>query len=115
MEVLFNSFNVVKIYKLFYIRIQKCMVFFFNVNIMEILLILKLFTFNMQFIEIFSLVMDIVGNDSVGFGIFQIGFFDIQCVAVIFKQQLDVFGFFNRFVVFVLDDFWFGVIYQDVI
>lgn len=47
-------------------------VFFFNVTIhvMETLLILKSLTFYMQFTETFSLAVDIVGDDSVGSGIF---------------------------------------------
>lgn len=89
--------------------------FSLNVNIMETLRILKSLTFNMQFTETFSLAVDIVGNDSVGSGILQIGLPDAQCAAVTFKQQLDVLGLLNRLVVLVPDDLWFGVTHQDAI
>lgn len=115
MEASLNSLNAAKIHKLPHIHIQKCMVFSFNVNIMETLLILKSLTFNMQFTETFSLAVDIVGNDSVGSGILQIGLPDTQCAAVTFKQQLDVLGLLNRLVVLVPDDLWFGVTHQDAI
>lgn len=115
MEASLNSLNAAKIHKLPHIRIQKCMVFSLNVNIMETLLILKSLTFNMQFTETFSLAVDIVGNDSVGSGILQIGLPDTQCAAVTLKQQLDVLGLLNRLVVLVPDDLWFGVTHQDAI